>query len=790
MRNYSNTSYFLLFLATAVGYYVAGRLGLLLAVPPGYATPIWPASGVALAAILFWGYRMWPGVLLGSFFTNISLGVDTSNLSALLPTLLVPFSISCGAALQAVVGGLLCHKFLGPNPRLDLIRDIMKFIILAPVASSMVNATIGTTSLLLGNVVTPDNYLFNWATWWCGDAVGILISTVVLMTFLGSPQDIWRPRRYTIALPLLLAFSGMVGIYFMASSWEVSKQKARFDRNAEQIFEAIEKSVEQHKEVLQAMSGLFMSSEYVSRTEFNQFVAHSLETQPSIQALEWIPRVQHELREEYEREAHELGYSNFEFKEINDDSLIPAAERDLYYPVYYLAPLEGNEKALGLDLWSNKSRKQAIQTAITTSIPTSTESIRLVQESGNQRAIIIFLAVTPPSTSSHPTGLVNAVIRIGDLIGSSMSAEDAEAMVLTLCEFDQNGEPKLVISSADLWPASIAGKEVSGFVWEKTLDIGNREWIIKLAASQTFLVQARSLLPWGMLAGGLMFLGLLGAFLLSITGEAYREKQAATRISNTLGELRETQAQLVESERFASMGGMMSGLAHEINGPIGIAVTALSSLEGRAEECCEKFKRGEMDNETCERFLDFLREATGISLRNLQNAAQLIRSFKEVTVDRSTGDIRRINLKNYLNEILEYMRPMYKRSGHQIQLQCPDSISITTVPGGFSQVIGNLISNSLHHAFNASEKGQIHIHVEERDGGICIQFSDNGIGIPEENQQRIFEPYFTTRKDQGGTGLGLHLVGNIISDQLKGSIKLLPGAGTRFEIHLPKDVTA
>lgn len=787
MKLTRNDSLFVVILLTTAGYYIAGRFGLLLAVPPGYATPVWPASGLALAAALLWGYRVWPGVLIGSFLANISLGVDTSTQAALIKSLMIPFSIGSGAAIQAVAGAWLFHKFIGKTSNLDTINEIIRFLLLAPVGSSCVNATIGTGTLLLAGVVPPDNYIFNWVTWWCGDAIGILIFTIILITFFAKPYQIWRRRRYTVALPLLLAFAGMVWVYLLASSWEVRQQEARFQNQAEDIYDSLKNSVSKPTEVLYAMEGYIRSSKHVSREEFSDFLLRPLSSLPGIQALAWVPKVYGHQREQYERQARKDGHDNFIFSELDNGVLIPAKEREQYFPVFYLEPYKGNERALGFDLGSNESRRFAIDTAISTRKPTSTESIRLVQESGEQQAIIIFLPVFRSPSSDELLGLVDVVFRIGDLITSSMSEKDASSMVLSINEIGDEQTSRPLMTSAEIWPQSVEGKRVSKFTWEKSLDVGNRIWVIKLVASQTFLANARSLLPWGIMAGGLLFVGLLGVFLLSLTGEAYREKLAAKKLQDTLNKLREAQTELVQSERFASMGTMMSGLAHEINGPIGIAVTALSTLEARAKETDEKIKTGKLDMASWDSFYKVLMEAYSISMGNIKNTAQLIRSFKDVTVDRSTGEVREICLDEYIKEILGYLRPTYKKSGHSISVSCPDATRITTVPGVFSQILGNLISNSLNHGFEEGQKGKINIEVQDKEQDILIIYSDDGVGIPEESRSKVFDRYYTTKKSKGGTGLGLYLVNEIVTDQLQGSIILLDGPGTSFQISLPKN---
>ncbi len=785
MRFVANKSTPQVILITAVAYIVAGRMALLLAIPPGYATAVWPAAGIALALVLLCGYRVWPGILIGSFLVNVSMGFDNS---ALIKSTIIPFSIGSGAALQAVVGGWLIRRFIATEPNLDTLKEIAGFIFLGAGLSSMVNATIGTGTLLVGGIITPENYSFNWATWWTGDAIGILIFTVLVMIFFSNQRAIWRPRLYTVAIPLVFCFLAVVLLFIFSSRWEVSQQRLAFERKAENVFIELEQAITGTQEVLRGMKALFLASQKVSRTEFASFVERPIKFRPGIQALEWVPHVRHKKRNAMEVLAQQEGYPEFVFTERDTNGLRPASERAEYYPVYYLEPFSGNEKALGFDLASNPSRKAAIELAIRTRSVTSTESIQLVQESGNQNAIIILLPVFAKNDADHLLGLVVVVLRLGNLVEAVITPELREGIVMTLTEINDSGVENEILTTTDLWPESVAGREITQFQWHRRLDIGNRDWRVNIVANQDLLAESRTLIPWTLLAGGLLFSGLLGAFLLFVTGETYRARNIAEELRNTLHELEVAQSQLVESEKLASLGGMMSGMAHELNTPIGIAVTAVSTLEDQAKIINAKMENKELSTTDFEQFLNLVKDAGNIAHGNLRRTAQLIKSFKDVSVDRATDEVRDINLADYLEEILIYMRPTYKKLPHKVELKCSAGINITTAPGALSQVVINFLNNSLMHAFEEGVHGNILISAEILGDKVRLVYTDDGKGIPEADLQKVYEPFYTTRKGRGGTGLGLHLVREIVKQKLQGSITLVSalGKGVRFEIELPR----
>ncbi len=790
VRIISTRSDSVVILATALTYFVAGKLGLMLAIPPGYATAVWPAAGVALAAVLLKGNSACWGVFLGSFFVNLSMGFDGSSPDQLLKSLIVPSFIGLGAAIQAYVGGLLIRVFISPRPELDTFQSVFRFVLLGAGLSSMVNASIGTGTLLFAGIIAPDNYLINWATWWTGDAIGILIFTVLLLTLLSDDEGIWPTRRLSVTIPLIVSFIAIVVMFVLSSQWEVAQQSNHFQRKAEKLYQKLELAISSPQEVLRALVSFMQGSEEVTRDEFATFVQWPLQKHKSIQALAWVPLVDQSQREEMERTAIDDGLTAFTFTEIAGGQLRPAMEKERYFPVYYIEPMKGNEKALGLDLSSNQQRLQAIDLAIKTRGITSTESITLVQESGNQKAIIMFLAYYSKDDPNQLIGLLDLVFRIGDLVKAVITKDEVEGVVLSLAEYNEDGKPEKLLSTTEFWPESVAGKRVDQFSWDQELDVGNRKWGVSIVANQDLLAASRTLVPWAILASGLTFTGLLGVFILYVTGSAYRARTAAGELRDALGHLKQTQIQLVESEKLASLGGMMSGLAHELNTPIGIAITAASTIAGRFKDLGGAGQSTEADPKELSKFLLMVNEASKIIEGNLNRAAQLIKSYRDVSVDRATDEVRKIKLADYLEEILIYLRPTYKNTKHKIEIECPEEVSITTVPGGFSQIIINLINNSLIHGFDESVGGTILIKVDMAEDSVRLTYTDNGKGVPARDVQKVYEPFYTTRKGQGGTGLGLHLVRQIVEEKLQGTISLTSdvGQGVRFEIDLPLDL--
>lgn len=247
------------------------------------------------------------------------------------------------------------------------------------------------------------------------------------------------------------------------------------------------------------------------------------------------------------------------------------------------------------------------------------------------------------------------------------------------------------------------------------------------------------------------------------------------------------QNQLVESEKMAALGGLVAGISHEVNTPIGIGVTAASHLADITEDFAQHFKTGQLTEEEVTAFIQTNQEVAEILTANMQRAANLIRSFKQVAVDQSSEAVREFELREYMNEILTSLKPKFKNKPYEIKVNCPHKILLSSVPGALAQVFTNLLMNSLIHGFEQLDKGEIIIDIMQNKQIIEINYQDTGKGIPQVDLDKIFEPFFTTRRGKGGSGLGMHIVYNLVTETLGGSITCTSelGAGTHFAMTIP-----
>ncbi|MFC0214001.1 ATP-binding protein [Paenibacillus chartarius] len=258
-------------------------------------------------------------------------------------------------------------------------------------------------------------------------------------------------------------------------------------------------------------------------------------------------------------------------------------------------------------------------------------------------------------------------------------------------------------------------------------------------------------------------------------------------LEQAMNTIRQTQKQLVESEKMVALGNLVAGVSHEINTPLGIGVTAASYIDEKSKEFAALYESSRMKRSDLEEYLKTVRETTGMLQTNLARASELVKSFKQVAVDRSAQIRRSFNVKQYVQEVLVSLKPNLKRTKLQVSVQGSESAAITSDPGALSQIITNFIMNSIIHAYDADAEGTIRIDIAESETGVTIRYSDDGKGMPPEIVEQIFHPFFTTKRGAGGTGLGMHIVYNLVTQSLGGTIRCESevGAGTTFTIHIP-----
>ncbi|NQZ81156.1 MAG: DUF4154 domain-containing protein [Colwellia sp.] len=285
----------------------------------------------------------------------------------------------------------------------------------------------------------------------------------------------------------------------------------------------------------------------------------------------------------------------------------------------------------------------------------------------------------------------------------------------------------------------------------------------------------------------LIVLSILGTIL--VVALFIKNKRTTNKLTDTLDNLKNMQAQLVQSEKMASLGTLTAGVAHEINTPLGIVVTSTSSALESTNEIKNKFEQGALSKSAMARYFNAMEQSSKLNTTALERVIELLNSFKQVAADQVVGEKREIEMVGYIEEVMSTLSAELKKCRINYRYSGLSEIKITTIPGALAQVLTNLVTNSLKHAFEDKTSGNITISIERLNKkSIALVYKDDGIGMPSEVLDNIFEPFFTTKRSSGGTGLGMNIVYNIISQKLKGKIDINSqvGVGTIMTVTLPR----
>ncbi|WP_299811879.1 CHASE domain-containing protein [uncultured Roseibium sp.] len=553
-------------IAIAIAYAALGKLGLQLAIPPGYATVIWPPSGIAVAVILAYGHRVWPGIFFGSFLTNFSLDMEAGSLADVLQAAAVPAGIAGGAVLQAVASSLLVRKFAGYPNRLDTEKQVFSFFFWAGPVACLINSTIGTSVLYAAGKVSMTDYLANLGTWWAGDTIGVFIFVPLsLVWLLGFSAD-WKPRRMIVTVPILVSFLLTVILTVAGSDFDRERLQLNFARQAASLPPALERTLEQQINVLNSLAGLRVASPDLDRQTFKAFSDRAFRSFEGIQALSWNPVIYPQDRAAFEQRTRDEGFEEFAVVERHDTAgLVPASERQDYVAVHFIEPYDVNKGAHGFDVGSNVTRRQAFEKARDTGQPIATSRITLVQETGEQFGVLVFMPVYKPGTSPvtledrrrHIDGYMVGVLRGDDIVNAALDDIASEQFIFRL--FDDSAPPtdQFLFQSqrADDGVSVLDETGVFGgatqFTVTTLIDFAGRRWRFEINPTPEFLAQNRSANSWIILLGGVLITGIIASFFLLVSGRA---EMLRAMVMEKTRSLSVSEHRLAQAQRIASLG--------------------------------------------------------------------------------------------------------------------------------------------------------------------------------------------------------------------------------------------
>ncbi|WP_404356595.1 EAL domain-containing protein [Methylotuvimicrobium sp. KM1] len=542
--SFFNGSTVVLNVVASLSYIVGGCLGTLLAIPPSGVSPVWPASGIALALILVYRVRVLAGVFFGALFVQVYAFLDHSSVEMIVGSMVIGSAVSVACCVQALVGATLIERWVGIGDSLTEDRRILRFMLLGGPLACLVAPAVGVTVLWIRGVITGDDILLSWGTWWIGDTIGVLIFTPFVLTFIGEPRSSWRVRRNYVAYPLVLLVLLVIGVFQYANRQESLRIESVFERQAMLFHNAFSVLVQDHIGTNEILKGLFDSADPISKEGFKIFTAPLLDKHPGLVALEWMAHVPASERDRFENSQNE-GFAIREPDEFG--RMVSAGPRMSYLPITFLEPLEGNEKALGYDIFVNPIASSAVENARDRGVPAVTGKLKLVQDGhADKSGIVIYSPVyerfqpvdTIESRRLHFKGVAATVFRIDDLVSIVLSNLPDMQLLIRISDHDSmlfsNFPERPTHKVIDL-PLKIAER----------IEVGDRVWNILYEPSGQFFHNHLSWSVWWLLLGGFLFTGLTGIGLLMLTGRTLRMEE---EVKNRTLELKRSNASLAESE--------------------------------------------------------------------------------------------------------------------------------------------------------------------------------------------------------------------------------------------------
>jgi signal transduction histidine kinase/ActR/RegA family two-component response regulator len=597
----------------------------------------------------------------------------------------------------------------------------------------------------------------------------------------------------------------VAAFFYTTDQYRVGYQRQKIEERAAPHALIVGRVFDRYLEIIHSIGGLFSASDNVDRKQFGAFVNRALERYPGIQALEWIPRVRHDERAAYEARARRDGLGYFHITERGGSGeMVPTGKREDYYPVYFVEPLNGNERAVGFDLGSNPERRQALEKARDSGSAVGTQRIKLVQETGRQFGFLVFVpaysTVGVPATLEERreklTGFALGVFRIGDILESTMEGKSA-LTPFDIYLIDEEAAPgkRLLhylpspLHSEETQPSSEA-ELLENSAYSAGYEVAGRSWRIHFKDGPGQIHGTSSPVPWSIGVVGLLLTLLLVLYLIAsrdrtrvverLVQERRRELDEANQaLEAEMAERQSMQQQLSQAQKMEAIGQLTGGIAHDFN-------NLLMVIDGYSRRALQTVADSSESVTALNAVLSASDKATKLT-------TQLLSFSRRRILDKSTFGI---------GPALSEVGSLLKRSvGEQYNLrfdiECPDAF-VKTDAGEFGQALLNL---SINARDAMPDGGEIVVGVREVGPGnefianhpsleagrfVVVSVKDEGHGIDPEVLPRIFEPFFTTKEQGQGTGLGLSMVYGF-SQQSDGALDVRSevGKGTIFEIYLP-----
>lgn len=529
--NFSIQALIIKCIGLAALYFIAGKVGLYLAVPPGFATVIWPPSGLSIGILILWGWRLWPGILVGSFILNCQIS-DAFSLDTgfILDKLFPAMMIAAGSTIQSISAYFLVKKFIGLPLALSHIKQIFKIFALCGPLACQIAATMGVGALYLSDVLGPEQIAQNWMTWWVGDCFGVLVfMPLVFISPLAKDKILWRGGKIG-ALPAIVVLALIVPLGFTFYSWKITSENLYNQANksfyalASESEQALISKINSYNYALLGGRGFFEGSSHVSRDEWREYV-DSLNISDNFTGINGLG---------YVTNVKENQLNNFlaeHKKDFADFSIHPALADAQKYIITYIEPLESNFAAIGLNLGFEENRREAVETSRDIGETTLTKKIILVQDQQKSSGFLLlqpyYKKGMPHETQEEKRNAIEGWV-YAPLVASNFLKDltPAQGDTLNIRIYDQGQESaeNLIYESASKQDDAVS----KPYTVRKSINVLGQKWLIIWESTYAFEQSQKNSAPLYILVGGLLFTALFAIFMLI---NSIKDKEAVEWVS-------------------------------------------------------------------------------------------------------------------------------------------------------------------------------------------------------------------------------------------------------------------
>ena len=494
-------------LALVAAYLVSGGFGLLLAVPPGYATAVFPPAGIAIAAMLIGGRLTLPWTFLGSLLLNLWVGYRSGQSGAAGAALI----IAVASTAQAAIGGWSLRRLIGYPTALDSGGDLARLFIVSP-ALCVISATLALAGLTAIGAVQLAELGQSWFTWWIGDTLGVLFFLPLVMVAFAEPRALWRSRLRPVAVPMLLFFALFVSIFIRVGAWENEQSLLEFRLLSQQLVDKTSSQLGEYGTLLEQFGHSFAGSAPQSRRDFHDLAQDLLKRFPAVKTVEWAPRVDSSRRAEFEAEERQ-SLPNFAIRERDElGRFRRAGARPQFYPVTYLAPADDKAAVYGFDLTADPVRRAAIDQAVESGHVTATAPVDLIEQPGDPTGILLTVAVP---RGANGTGILALALRT-DVLMDALLGPTGPMLDVRLLDGDAKQPLFGALPAAAMAPP-----------YQQSFSFGGRQYVLAAAPTALYTAEHRGWQSIAVLIAGVLSTSLLGALLMLGTGERQRMARLA-----------------------------------------------------------------------------------------------------------------------------------------------------------------------------------------------------------------------------------------------------------------------